>query len=143
VQTNNHAWTPTQSSSRAPALTDRIMNKPCPATIGSEVLSVNCPLVCATIHCPTGRLVRTPPPVGRITVNRAGAVDSLLVRNLGMLKLIVQPAAWFGTPGRPNHSESGSCPGFANSSLPVCVKSPKPSLSRVVLAEPPAEGSSL
>jgi hypothetical protein len=35
-------------SSRAPALTDRIMNKPCLATIGSEVLSVNGPLVCAT-----------------------------------------------------------------------------------------------
>ena len=35
-------------SSRAPALTDRIMNNQCLAKIGSEALSVNCPLVCAT-----------------------------------------------------------------------------------------------
>jgi hypothetical protein len=54
------------------------MNKPCLVTIGSEVPSVNCPLVCVC----------------------------RLVRNLCLPQSIVQPAAWFGTPGRPNHSES-------------------------------------
>jgi hypothetical protein len=101
-------------SSRAPALTDRIMNKPSLATIGSEVLSVNCPLVCATwfgTSACNNSLSNRPltfrnPPRGPNHGESGGAVDSHLVRNLGMLQLIVQPAAWFGTPGGENHCES-------------------------------------
>jgi hypothetical protein len=120
----------------------QLSTKPCLATIGSEVLSVNCPLVCATWfgtsachHSLSNRPLGSEPRVGRITVNRGGAVDSHLVRNLGMPQLIVQPAAWFGTPRGPNHSESEVCLAFdfAQNHPP----------SGVVLATPPADGSSL